>query len=210
MKIAVNELFELFVEAGIDCTVFTEEDIISLSPKQAVNNLKGYSEGLFYIQDPTAAKAAKLLDPEPGSSVVDLCAAPGGKTMGLAIQMNDCGSIIATDIDDKRLEMVDINAGRLGVKSVKTVPYNEFNGVVGKAGQFDSVLIDVPCSNSGVMARRPEVKLRINEKTIDDIIKVQRELLIKAAGMVKTGGKICYSTCRHLSHRKRRINKSLS
>ena len=193
LKVTLDDLCAKFTEAGVDYHVV--DGFISVNFKQAANTIDGFADGLFYIQDITAAKVAKLMNPAPGDNIADLCAAPGGKTMALAIRMQNTGKIIATDIDDKRLEMVKINSNRLGTDIVEAVSYNNFNSSLEKCGLFDSVLIDVPCSNSGVMARRPEVRMRIRPETITDITKTQYMLLEKAAALTKQGGKICYSTC---------------
>lgn len=194
LKISLGELYDKFCDEGIECEIFAEDNTIRIAGKQAVNNLAGFSDGLFMIQDPTAAKVATIIAPKPGDTVADMCAAPGGKTMGLAIAMKDTGSIIATDIDDKRLAMVGMNAKRLGVSCVKAVSFEQFESAA-STGRFDCVLLDVPCSNTGVMARRAEVRLRITPETINELEKIQYKLLEKAAQLVKPGGRICYSTC---------------
>ena len=109
--------------------------------------------------------------------------------------MNDTGLIVASDIHDQRLKMVTQNCTRLGISIVRTVPYKEFDSAIANAAAIDAVLLDVPCSNSGVLARRLEVRMRITPEIIDEIAKTQSELLNKAAKMLNSGGKICYSTC---------------
>ena len=195
LKISLDELYKKFCADGVECRLFSEDNSIRISSKQAVNHLAGFDDGLFMIQDPTAAKVARLLDPKPGDTIADMCAAPGGKTMSLAMRIKDTGSIIATDIDAKRLEMVQLNSNRLGVNSVTVVSAEQFDSVNAQKGTFDCILLDVPCSNSGVMARRPEVRLRIQPDTIAEIKKIQYQLLEKAVELIKPGGRICYSTC---------------
>ena len=194
LKTSPQELFEMLLAKEIDCQVF-DNDTIRLCDSGPVNKLPGFAEGLFTIQDPTAAKVARLLSPKPGQVVVDVCAAPGGKTVALAQQMNDTGSIIASDIHDQRLKMVTQNCQRLGITMVKTVSYKDFDDVISNTPLIDAVLLDVPCSNSGVLARRLDVRMRITPEIINEIAKTQYELLNKAAKMLRSGGKICYSTC---------------
>jgi 16S rRNA (cytosine967-C5)-methyltransferase len=124
-----------------------------------------------------------------------LCAAPGTKTTQLAEITGDKAHIFATDIDPDRLEMVMENISRLALKSVTVFNYNDIDSIAAKAGPFDYVLLDVPCSNSGVLARRPEARLRINPEAIKKLTKIQKGLLNFAGGKIKAGGKICYSTC---------------
>jgi 16S rRNA (cytosine967-C5)-methyltransferase len=194
LKTSPQELYDMLLAEEIDCKLF-DDNTIKLSSQGSVNKLPGFADGLFTIQDPTAAKVARLLSPKPGQVVVDVCAAPGGKTVALAQQMNDTGTIIASDIHDQRLKMVMQNCTRLGITAVKTVLYKEFDDCLANTPRIDAVLLDVPCSNSGVLARRLEVRMRITPEIIEEIAKTQSELLEKAATMLNSGGKICYSTC---------------
>ncbi len=107
----------------------------------------------------------------------------------------DKAKIVATDIDAKRLEMVKDNVERLGIGSVNIAAYEKLEDVVAEAGPFDCVLLDVPCSNTGVLAKRIEVRYRITSKAIEKLAKTQLRLLNTGAGMIRQGGKICYSTC---------------
>ena len=136
---------------------------------------------------------AQALAPQPGMRVLDLCAAPGGKTTHLAELMDNRGYITACDTDPKRLETVTSLCRRLGVKGVETVVLPE-NGDL-PAGPFDAALVDVPCSNTGVLGRRPEVRWRLKPNEFEFLVRLQTRLLILAAERVKPGGAIVYSTC---------------
>ena len=157
----------------------------------------GFAEGEFTVQDLTASRAVRLLDPQPGWTMLDLCAAPGTKTTQLAEATGDSATIIATDINNRRLEMVSQNLARLGVKSVRVIPYEEIfsSSFEISDSKFDAVLLDVPCSNTGVLAKRVEARYRVSPDAIRALTKIQAELLGTAALMLKSGGKICYSTC---------------
>ena len=194
LKTSPRELYDMLLAEQIDCRLF-DDTTIKLSSQGSVNKLPGFADGLFTIQDPTAAKVARLLAPKPGQTVIDVCAAPGGKTVAIAQQMNDTGTIIASDIHDQRLKMVTQNCTRLGITIVKIVPYKKFDEIIANTPAIDAVLLDVPCSNSGVLARRLEVRMRITAEIIEDIAKTQSDLLEKTAKMLNSGGKICYSTC---------------
>ena len=142
----------------------------------------------------------QLLQPQPGWTILDLCAAPGTKTTQLAEMTGDKAKIIATDIDSERLKKVKENTTRLGINSVRITPYEELfqNSkfpASGGAGLFDCILLDVPCSNSGVLAKRPEARYRISQKAIQKLTITQGELLESAINLLKPKGKICYSTC---------------
>ena len=164
-----------------------------LRAPKSVAQLPGFAEGWFTVQDLSASNAVRLLDPQPHWTILDLCAAPGTKTMQLAELTQDSAQIIATDIDAKRLAKLDENLTRLGLKSVTVVAYAELEHKA--PGPFDAVLLDVPCSNSGVLARRIEVRFRITAASVEKLAQTQRALLEKAASLLKPAGKICYSTC---------------
>ncbi len=175
--------------AGIECEVAGESGLGKLRSHVPVSEIAGFSEGLFTVQDPAQVLPARMLSPKPGQRVLDMCAAPGGKTVQMAQMMEDRGVIIASDINVERLVKVDENCERLGITIVKTVIVDEVSG------DFDAILVDAPCSNTGVMARRCEVRLRINENAVKELARTQLQLLTKAGEMVKSGGRICYSTC---------------
>ncbi len=168
-------------------------DMIQIASPHAVTQLPGFSEGLFAVQDLSASHAVRILDPQPGWSILDLCAAPGTKTTQIAEMSQDAARITATDIDSERLERVRENVARLGLKSVTIIPHAQFEQ--GSTGPFDAILLDAPCSNTGVLARRVEARFRVTAQTVRDIAATQKGLLEKAAALVKPGGRICYSTC---------------
>ncbi len=194
LKTTVGELAEKFAGADIDFEI-AEGSLLKIKGSRVVTELPGFGQGLFSVQDITAWRAVELLEPQAGWTILDMCAAPGTKTMQLAEVTGDKAKIIATDIDAKRLEMVKDNVERLGIGSVNIAAYEKLKDVVAEAGPFDSVLLDVPCSNTGVLAKRIEVRYRITPKAIEKLAKTQLRLLNTAVSMIRQGGKICYSTC---------------
>lgn len=150
--------------------------------------------GLATVQDETAMAVAPLLDPKPGERVVDLCAAPGSKTTHLAQLMNDEGRIDALDIDAGRLAKVDEAAGRLGLKCIRTALVDP-NDPRPEDGPADCVLADVPCSNTGVLRRRVEVRWRLSALRLPELLELQARLLDRAVDLVRPGGRVVYSTC---------------
>lgn len=167
-------------------------DMIRVTGPHAVTQLPGFSEGLFSVQDLSASQAVRILDPRPGWSILDLCAAPGSKTTQIAELAQDAASVVATDIDPVRLERVGQNIARLGLRSVTIVPHAQLEQGI---GPFDAILLDAPCSNTGVLARRVEARFRVTAQAVKEIAAIQKGLLVKVAGLVKPGGRICYSTC---------------
>jgi len=182
---------------------------LRITAPQSVAHLPGFAEGWFTVQDVAASHAVRLLDPQPGWTILDLCAAPGTKTTQLAEWTRDEAQIVATDIDPKRLAKLDENLARLGHRSVTVVqtpsafgsgpirPIGPIGPIPNAKGvrRFDAVLLDVPCSNTGVLAKRIEARFRITPASVTKLAQTQRDLLEKAARLVKPGGRICYSTC---------------
>jgi len=214
LKTTTQDLAEKFQRADIDFEVIDvrcsipdahrvssienqESSMIRVKSPRTITELLGFAEGLFTVQDITASQAVRILKPQPNWTILDLCAAPGVKTTQLAEATGDSAKIIATDIDAERLKKVRENTSRLGINSVDIVPYEELLDSKFKIpnSKFDCVLLDVPCSNTGVLARRIEVRYRIKPQAIKELTKTQSELLNTAAQMLKPHGKICYSTC---------------
>ncbi len=149
-------------------------------------------EGYISIHDEAQGLVCQLVSPQPGESVVDLCAAPGSKTTCMAELMGNTGMIIAVEVSDVRMKMVIENVLRLGIHIVRPVIADGRNY---KIEGIDKVLVDAPCSNSGVIAKRPEVKERVNAKVIKRLAKLQYDLITNAATFLKVGGSLVYSTC---------------
>lgn len=147
----------------------------------------------YYVQDPSTLIAVDLLDPQPGESILDLCAAPGGKTTYIAQRMQNRGQIIAADSSNVRLGLVTENCRRLGIDIVATLACADGRCLRGR--QFDRVLVDAPCSNTGVLRRRVDLRWRIRQDELGRLAAVQRKLLAVARQLVKPGGVIVYSTC---------------
>ena len=190
LKTTAQKLIGKFEKEGIELEIVPNETILRIKSPRSVIQLPGFDEGLFIVQDLTALQPVGLLTPQPGWTILDLCAAPGVKTTQLAEVTGDAAKIIATDIDDERLKKVKENSDRLGIKSIEVVPYKKLADI-----KFDCILLDVPCSNTGVLARRIEARYRIRPEVVEELAKTQYELLEKAAGLLKPQGKICYSTC---------------
>lgn len=195
LKTSTEQLSEKLRQKDIDFEIVPGSSMIRVKGPAAVTELPGFAEGLFSIQDLTATETITILRPQSTWIILDFCASPGGKTTQLAEITGDKAKIIATDINSERLERIRENITRLGIKSVSVVEYEDVKKIAAKTGAFDCVLVDVPCSNTGVLSRRPEVRLRINKKTIAKLAKTQLKLIETAAQMLKPKGKICYSTC---------------
>jgi len=204
LKTTAADLINILKSENVECEFVEQFKMVKLNKTGNIAELESFKNGLFTIQDLTAASVVPFLNPQPNWKVLDICAAPGTKTTQIAEMIEDKGLVTATDKDDSRLHKINENIERLGIISVKVLSYSEFlkelsRDEILRFAQNDkaveAVLLDVPCSNTGVLAKRPEVRLRLNQKQIFEIAKVQSGLLEQASGFVNKGGKICYSTC---------------
>jgi len=157
-------------------------------------DLPGFQEGDCSVQDETAMAASELLAPQPGEHVLDLCAAPGTKTGHLAELMKNEGHIVAADVDHERLQRIADNAERLGITIIEpiTIPHDATELPI---GPFDAALVDAPCSNTGVLGKRPEVRTRLKPSDLRELPTIQLRLAKLAANALKPGGRMVYSTC---------------
>jgi 16S rRNA (cytosine967-C5)-methyltransferase len=171
-----------------------EENLVfELKSHPPLARLPSFQQGLFYVQDPSTLLAVRALDPKPGETILDLCAAPGGKLTYIAQLMNNEGRLIAHDLSPDRLKLVQENCARLGVTCVQQVLPLALH--TQPSTLFDRILLDAPCSNTGVMRRRVDVRWRIKPEEISRLRAVQLDLLRRAAPMLKPEGTLVYSTC---------------
>lgn len=159
-----------------------------------------FKRGLFSVQAAGQMDAAEILDPQPGETIWDACAAPGGKATQMAELMGDEGAVIATDIQTKRLSRVSENVERLGLQSVTIAAFDALSDEVPpgrpEAG-FDAILLDAPCSNTAVLASRPEARWRLRPDTFERMAEQQECLLEAVRRHLAPGGRLVYSTCSH-------------
>ena len=160
----------------------------------AIQNLPGYSEGWWTIQDSSAQLVTHLLDPQPGETIIDVCAAPGGKTTHIAELIQDTGTIYACDKTANRLKRLKENTDRLQIKSIQihTGDSRQFPEFIDLA---DRVLLDAPCSGLGTLHRRADARWHHTPENIQAQSQLQSELLANAATFVKSGGVLVYATC---------------
>lgn len=161
------------------------------TPREALKH------GLCYAQDPSTAHAPRMLAPKPGDTLLDVCAAPGGKTALLAELMCDEGRLIACDSSAPRLTRLRENLTRLKVRSAQIHQYDLLSATPPPFGplKFDRILLDVPCSNTGVMRRRVDVRWRLQEEEFTVLAQTQLRLVQAAIPLLKPGGSLVYSTC---------------
>lgn len=189
-----ERLLEVLRTAGVESQPGEFPEAINLAGSVAVGDLPGFREGWFSVQDESAMSAVDLLDPRPGESVLDLCSAPGGKTTHIAERLQGTGTVLACDTSATRLETVHENGQRLRFQTVRTQLISP-SGDDLPAGPYHAVLVDVPCSNTGVLGKRPEARWRIAPESFVELVPLQRRLLHDAMIRTVSGGRVVYSTC---------------
>ena len=189
-------VLDAFTAAGLAVAPLVDQPQgISLMQRPGpLPQLPGYPEGHWCVQDRAAQLIAPLLDPKPGMRVLDACAAPGGKATHLAELMQNQGELLALDCAAGRLERVRANALRLGLSCVRTEEGDATN-LPSLEGQFDRVLLDVPCSGLGTVARHADDRWGLTPQTIPELVRLQGALLDQGARLLKPGGRLVYATC---------------
>ncbi|HSL88396.1 MAG TPA: 16S rRNA (cytosine(967)-C(5))-methyltransferase RsmB [Ignavibacteriaceae bacterium] len=167
-------------------------EFLQLQNLTNITSWEYFSKGYFNIQDESTGLACRLLDVRENMRVLDLCSAPGGKTAYITVMMKDRGEVVAIDKYESRLRLVEQNLKRLGIQSVKTIAMDalEYEGKL-----FDRVLADVPCTGTGTLSKKPDIKWKKDIFDLRKMNELQYKLICKAAEMVKPGGAFVYSTC---------------
>ena len=199
LRISREELIKKLTEAGIGCEPTQKSEFgIRLTQHTDTQSLFAAIKGLAYIEDEASQIAIRTLDPGPGMTVADVCAAPGGKTVSAAISMCNDGVIYASDIHKNKLKLIEKTAIDCGVTVIKTECRDAKTVNANLVGKCDRVLCDVPCSGLGVLGKKPD--MRYKEVTDRDrLIQTQKEILRSSSEYLKPGGVLVYSTCTVLS-----------
>ncbi|EGN65536.1 16S rRNA (cytosine(967)-C(5))-methyltransferase RsmB [Fusobacterium animalis] len=199
LSVRVNKLkyseeeFEEFLKEK-DIQIIKKVDTVYYVNSGLIIISEEFKTGKIIAQDASSYLAAKNLSVMPNELVLDICAAPGGKTAVLAEQMENKGEIIAIDIHQHKIKLIETNMKKLGIDIVKAIVMDGRN--VNKQGRkFDKILVDVPCSGYGVIRKKPEILYSKNRENIEELAKLQLEILNSAADILKDGGELVYSTC---------------
>jgi len=155
---------------------------------------KWLDDGKIYVQDPVTVLSVLALNPKKGETIADLCSAPGGKSLALAVLMGGDGMIIASDCSFDRHRKTVANFAKAGFNNLSVIVSSAENSSLKPSG-FDAVLLDVPCSNTGVGRHKPDALWRFSEKKLKELVQQQRKILDGGSKLVKTGGRLVYSTC---------------
>ena len=162
-----------------------------------IDSCQAFKDGDFFVQGEGAMLATLVASPKKGDRILDVCAAPGGKSTHMAQTVSDECEILSLDINDSRLELIRDNAVRLGIKSVTAIKADstDLRSTLSDTASFDIVLADVPCSGLGLMSGKPDIRHSISYERISELIPKQRLILDNASEYVKSGGTLIYSTC---------------
>ena len=195
LKTSKSDLMSNLKELGFEIEETVYDNALNILNPKGIIDTKYFDEGHFYVQDLGSILVASFLNPRENSSLLDLCAAPGGKTTHLAELMNNTGEIIACDKSQGKIKLIQENAKRLGVKNIET-RVNDAR-VLNKdfIDRFDYVLVDAPCSGTGLYRKKPDIKWNKDLEDIKSLAEIQLEILDKAKDYVKDGGELLYSTC---------------
>ena len=163
---------------------------------EPVASLKEFLDGKFVVQDESGQLVASTLNPKPNDYILDMCAAPGSKTYHIASLLNNTGKIVAIDLHDHRVKLLESNLPRLGITNVKTKAYDSTKLLdIFDENTFDKILLDAPCSGLGVVRRKPDILINLEQNKLDEIISIQQQLIDQAVKLLKVGGTLVYSTC---------------
>lgn len=172
-----------------------QDDVIYLTKTNNIAETKAYKEGLFHIMDESSMLAVKILNPKPNDTLIDVCAAPGGKSFYSAYLMKNKGSIKSRDIYEHKIQLINDGAKRLGLDIINAELKSAEEHYEEDTDKADCLLIDAPCSGLGLLRKKPDIKYSKTMEDIDELVKIQRNILESCYNYVKIGGALVYSTC---------------
>lgn len=196
LKGSKAELLEILEKEGVHVeSGHLLEEAFYLKKVDNLQNLPSFKLGAWTAQDESAMLVAHVVAPKAGEYVLDMCSAPGGKSMHMAAKMENRGEIIACDIHPHKLELIEKNAKRLGISIIKPTLQDGMVLNENWIGKFDKVLLDAPCSGLGIMKRKPDIRLHKTKDDLKEIVEIQKALFKNAVQYLKPNGKLVYSTC---------------
>lgn len=195
-KISRDDLIEELHKSGYDTIKgkYINESLIIKNP-DSIANMESYKKGFFQVQDESSMLVAKVLDPKPGELVIDVCSAPGGKATHIAELMKNKGMVIARDIHEHKIKLIESASKRLGLENIRTELFDATTVDKSYIHKADRVLVDAPCTGLGIIRRKPDIKWERSTYDAENIIELQKKILHASSTYVKTGGTLVYSTC---------------
>jgi len=200
LKISREKLMEKLINKHFNVIEhpYVDSAIIVKNP-HGILDITEFKKGFFLVQNTGSIIVSEALNPNKDSLVLDMCAAPGSKTCNLSEIMENTGTIYANDIYSSRIKSIHENAERLGCYNIKTTNTDATKYNEDLKEKFDFILLDAPCSGTGIISGKPEIKLNRTKEEIDNLINTQRMILENAYSYLKKGGYLVYSTCSILS-----------
>ena len=195
-KITPEELMEELKKQEI--TVVQDEELpycLYLSNYDSIARIEAFQKGLFYIQDKSSMKVAEAADPKEGDYCIDVCAAPGGKSMHLAEKLMGSGHVEARDLTEYKVSLIQENKERCQMENVSTKMWDATIYDESCKEKADVLICDLPCSGLGVLSRKSDIKYKVTEKAQEELAKLQQQILSTVWSYVKPGGRLIYSTC---------------
>lgn len=196
VKITKAELMERLTAQGIEVTdaPYVENAFI-MSDYNYLEEIPEFIDGMFQIQDISSMLAGMIASPGKDSTVIDVCAAPGGKSIFAALMMEGTGHVISRDVSEKKTEQIDENVQRLGLDNISVETADALEHYLADEEKADMLLADVPCSGLGIIGRKPDIKYNVSREKLDGIVRLQRNIIDSVCSYVKHGGYLVYSTC---------------
>ncbi len=205
VKISRDDLMETFEQKGIKThkCIIAEKGLVIENPSE-LDKLEEYKKGFFSIQSESSMLAVQVLNPKENSVIVDMCAAPGGKSLCASEMMNNTGKIISRDIYKNKITLINREMKRLGLTNITTEDYDATKLDKSLIEKADFCIVDVPCTGLGIIRRKPEIKYNKTELDIENIHDIQYRILENASRYLKVNGELVYSTC--TTNREENIN----
>lgn len=196
LKTNREELMNQLMELGYGCVRGQySSDALLIGKPDGLFDTQAFKDGLFYVQDESSMMAADILAAGESDMILDVCSAPGGKITHFAQRMRDKGKIIACDIYEHKIKLIQDNKARLGISSITEQIQDAAVMKEDWREQFDFVTVDAPCSGTGTINHKPEIKWERSKRDIEELTSIQKEILGNAAKYVKRGGTLIYTTC---------------
>ena len=191
-----KEILESLASQGVAVTGLSWlESMISISGYDYLESLESFRNGWIQVQDVTSALVSELADPKEGDYIIDVCAAPGGKSLHLADKLRGTGMVEARDLSEQKVAMIEENMARFGASNIKAVVWDALVTDEDARGKADIVIADLPCSGLGIIGKKPDIKYNMTMEKMAELASLQREILAASWEYVKPGGTLVYSTC---------------
>ena len=171
------------------------DSAVHIKGSSDLSETEPFIKGMFHVQDESSMLAVSVLDPKPGETVLDVCAAPGGKSFLAAEKMNNTGRIVSCDIHPHKIELIKSTAERLGINIIETKIRDASETHKEDFEKYDRVIVDAPCSGLGLIRKKPDIKINKTGNDIDSLYELQKKILDASADCVRPGGILVYSTC---------------